>query len=66
MENNNLKFEEVENLLDELVSEYLHGIGENTDEDGKFDFGGGVGYKTRDELLKDFIMFIEASSGDLE
>ena len=31
----NLKFEEVENILEELVTEYLHGIGENTDEDGK-------------------------------
>ena len=62
----NLKFEEVENILEELVTEYLHGIGENTDEDGNIDFGYGVGYKTREELMEDFILYIENSVGDPE
>ena len=54
-----LKFNEVEEILNDVLEQYLEGIGENTDEDGNIDFGNNVGYKNKEELLSDFITFIE-------
>ena len=57
----NLKFEEVESILEELVEEYLGGISENCDRDGNIDFGNGVNYKNKEDLLEDFILYIKNS-----
>jgi hypothetical protein len=57
--NKELKFEEIESILEEIVEEYLEGIGENCDEDGNVDFGNKVGYKDKEDLLEDFILFIK-------
>ena len=57
--NTGLNFDEVEKILNDILEQYLDGIGENTDEDGNIDFGDNVGYKNKEELLSDFITFIE-------
>ena len=56
-----LKFEEIESILEELVEEYLDSIGENCDENGNVDFGDGVNYKNKEDLLEDFILYIKNS-----
>jgi hypothetical protein len=53
-----LKFNEVEEILNDVLEQYLDGIGENTDENGNIDFGKGVGYKTKAELLEDFAVWV--------
>jgi hypothetical protein len=53
-----LKFNEVEEILNDVLEQYLDGIGENTDENGNIDFGNGVGYKTKAELLEDFAVWV--------
>ena len=57
--NADLNFNKVDEILTDILNQYLDGIGENTDENGKIDFGGGVGYKNKKELLSDFISFIQ-------
>jgi len=57
----NLKFEEIESILEEIVEDYLDGISENCDEDGNVDFGDGVNYKNKEDLLEDFILYIKNS-----
>lgn len=57
--NTSLNFNEVEEILNDILEQYLDGVGENTDEDGNIDFGNNVGYKNKEELLSDFITFIE-------
>jgi hypothetical protein len=57
--NANLNFDAVDRILNDILEQYLDGIGENTDENGNIDFGGGVGYKNKKELLSDFISFIQ-------
>jgi hypothetical protein len=57
--NEDLNFDAVDGLLNDILEQYLDGIGENTDENGNIDFGGGVGYKNKKELLSDFITFIQ-------
>jgi hypothetical protein len=54
-----LKFEEIESILEEIVEDYLDGISENCDEDGNVDFGDGVNYKNKEDLLEDFILYIK-------
>jgi hypothetical protein len=49
-----LNYNEIEEILNDILEQYLDGIGENTDENGNIDFGYGVGYKTKAELLDDF------------
>jgi hypothetical protein len=56
-----LKFEEIESILEEIVEDYLDGISENCDEDGNVDFGDGVNYKNKEDLLEDFILYIKNS-----
>ena len=45
---------EAEKILNNILEEYLDGLGENTGQDGIIDFGYNVGYKTKAELLDDF------------
>jgi len=54
-----LKFEEIESILEEMVEEFLDGISENCDENGNVDFGNGVNYKNKEDLLEDFILYIK-------
>jgi hypothetical protein len=54
-----MKFEEIENIINEICEDYLDGISDNCDEDGNIDFGRGVNYKNKEELLKDFILWIK-------
>ena len=56
-----MKFEEVEKIIEEIVEDYLDGIGSNCSEDGVIDFGGGVGYKNKNELIDDLISFLESN-----
>jgi hypothetical protein len=56
-----MKFEEIESIINEIVEDYLDGIGDNCDENGNIDFGGGVNYKNKEELLKDFIKYIKSN-----
>jgi hypothetical protein len=56
-----LKFEEIESILEEIVEDYLDGISENCDEGGNVDFGNGVNYKNKEDLLEDFILYIKNS-----
>jgi len=56
-----LKFEEIESILEEIVEDYLDGISENCDEDGNVDFGDGINYKNKEDLLEDFILYIKNS-----
>lgn len=58
VKNTGLNFNEVDEILNDILEQYLDGIGENTDEDGNIDFGNNVGYKNKEELLSDFIIFI--------
>ena len=53
-----LTYNEIEEILNDVLEQYLDGIGENTDEDGNIDFGNGVGYKTKSELLEDFAVWV--------
>jgi hypothetical protein len=57
--NEDLNLDTVDRILNDILEQYLDGIGENTDENGNIDFGGGVGYKNKKELLSDFISFIQ-------
>jgi hypothetical protein len=57
--NADLNLNTVDRILNDILEQYLDGIGENTDENGNIDFGGGVGYKNKKELLSDFISFIQ-------
>jgi len=59
VKNTGLNFNEVDEILNDILEQYLDGIGENTDEDGNIDFGNNVGYKNKEELLSDFITWIE-------
>jgi uncharacterized protein YeeX (DUF496 family) len=56
-----MKFEEIESIINEICEDYLDGIGDNCDENGNIDFGGGVNYKNKEELLKDFIKYIKSN-----
>jgi len=58
VKNTGLNFNEVDEILNDILEQYLDGIGENTDEDGNIDFGNNVGYKNKEELLSDFIIWI--------
>jgi hypothetical protein len=53
-----MKYNEIEEILNDVLKQYLEGIGENTDENGNIDFGKGVGYKTKTELLEDFAVWV--------
>jgi phosphomannomutase len=53
-----LTYNEIEEILNDVLEQYLEGIGENTDENGNIDFGNGVGYKTKAELLEDFAVWV--------
>lgn len=59
--NKNLKFEKIESIIEELVEDFLGGISDNCDENGNVDFGDGVNYKDKNELLEDFILYIKNS-----
>jgi hypothetical protein len=54
-----MKFEEIENIINEICEDYLDGISENCDENGNVDFGNDVNYKSKEELIKDFIEYIK-------
>ena len=54
-----LSYNEIEKILNDILEQYLDGIGENTSLDGVVDFGNNVGYKNKEELLSDFITWIE-------
>ena len=56
-----MKFEEVEIIIEEIIEDYLDGIGSNCYEDGVIDFGNGVGYKNKNELIDDLISFLESN-----
>jgi hypothetical protein len=56
-----MKFEEVEIIIEEIIEDYLDGIGSNCNEDGVIDFGNGVGYKNKNELIDDLISFLESN-----
>ena len=58
VKNTGLNFNEVDEILNDILEQYLDGIGENTDEDGNIDFGNNVGYKNKEELLSDFITWL--------
>jgi len=54
-----MKFDIIGEIIEEICQDYLDGIADNCDQEGNVDFGGGVNYKTKEELLEDFITFIK-------
>ena len=54
----NLSFKQVEKILTEALEDYLEGVGQDTDENGVIDFGGGLGYTDKEELINDFIIYL--------
>ena len=54
-----MQFKEIDELLNNIVEEYLDGIAENTDEEGNVDFGSGIGYDNEKELISDFILYLK-------
>ena len=42
-----LSYNEIEEILNDILEQYLDGIGENTSLDGVVDFGNNVGYKNK-------------------
>ena len=55
-----MKFDIIGEIIEEICQDYLDGIAENCDEEGNVDFGGGANYKTKEELLEDFICYIKS------
>jgi hypothetical protein len=56
-----MKFEKVEKIIEEIVEDYLDGVGSNCSKDGVINFGSGVGYKNKNELIDDLILFLESN-----
>lgn len=56
-----MKFDEIEKIIEEIVEDYLDGIGSNCNEDGVIDFGGGVNFKDKNELIDDLISYLESN-----
>ena len=55
-----LKFNDVENVLNELVEDYLSDLSDNCDGEGNIDWGNGVvGYKNKIELIEDLLLYIK-------
>jgi hypothetical protein len=57
-----LNYNEIEELLNDILEDYLDGVAGDADEDGNIDAGDGTGlYPTKESLISDFIIFIESS-----
>jgi hypothetical protein len=53
-------FEQAETVLNELIEDYLSGLGDNCSSEGNIDWGGGVlGYESEKQLLQDLITYIQ-------
>jgi len=57
-----LNYNEIEELLNDILEDYLDGVASDADEDGNIDAGDGTGlYPTKEDLISDFIIFIEST-----
>jgi len=55
-----LKFDDVENILNELVNDYLSDLEGFIDEDGNVNWGDNkLGYKNKVELIEDLLLYIK-------
>jgi hypothetical protein len=53
-------FEQVETVLNELVEDYLSGLGDNCDSEGNINWGGGVvGYESEIQLIEDLLLYLK-------
>lgn len=57
-----LTLDEIKEILKHQVDDFIYGLTNNVDEEGNFPEGEGIDYKNEDELISDFILFLQISN----
>ena len=50
---------EIEEIIESVTVEFINEVYSNTDDDGNVDFGNDVTYDSKEDLIEDFVLFLQ-------
>ena len=54
-----MKAKEIEEIIESVTVEFINEVYSNTDDDGNVDFGNDVTYDSKEDLIEDFVLFLQ-------